>query len=78
MGVGVGEWCWPPVYTPLKKFLPVLSIFSFTSTPNRSNTPAVNYYNEFDPKAAEWLRVLIRNKLIPEVRPDDESTTTLA
>lgn len=41
----------------------------------------MNYYNEFDPKAAAWLRELISQKLIPngivdtrsitEVRPDD-------
>jgi DNA (cytosine-5)-methyltransferase 1 len=35
----------------------------------------VNYYNEFDPKAAEWLRVLIRNKLIPEGHVDTRSIT---
>ena len=41
----------------------------------------MNYYNEFDPWAASWLRELIKRDIIPfgdvdersivEVRPDD-------
>lgn len=26
----------------------------------------MNYYNEFDPKAAAWLRELIKARLIPD------------
>jgi DNA (cytosine-5)-methyltransferase 1 len=33
----------------------------------------MNYYNEFDPKAAAWLRELIRMKLIPEGIVDERS-----
>lgn len=33
----------------------------------------MNYYNEFDPKAAEWLRELIKQKLIPEGQVDERS-----
>jgi DNA (cytosine-5)-methyltransferase 1 len=33
----------------------------------------VNYYNEFDPKAAEWLRELIKAKLIPDGFVDQRS-----
>lgn len=34
---------------------------------------AGNYYNEFDPKAAEWLRELIKAKLIPQGTVDERS-----
>lgn len=33
----------------------------------------MNYYNEFDPKAAAWLRVLIEEKLIPNGDIDERS-----
>jgi DNA (cytosine-5)-methyltransferase 1 len=33
----------------------------------------MNYYNEFDPKAAAWLRELIRSRLIPLGIVDDRS-----
>lgn len=33
----------------------------------------MNYYNEFDPKAAEWQRQLIRDILIPEGFVDERS-----
>lgn len=33
----------------------------------------MNYYNEFDPKAAAWLRELIKAKLIPEGKVDERS-----
>ena len=33
----------------------------------------VNYYNENDPKLAEWLRNLIKAKLLPEGEVDDRS-----
>lgn len=33
----------------------------------------MNYYNEFDPKAAAWLRELIKNKLIPDGIVDTRS-----
>ena len=33
----------------------------------------MNYYNEFDPKAAAWLRQLIADKLIPAGEVDDRS-----
>lgn len=35
----------------------------------------MNYYNEWDPQAAEWLRELIENKLIPEGVVDERSIT---
>ena len=35
----------------------------------------VNYYNEFDPQTAEWLRELIKAKLIPDGVVDDRSIT---
>jgi len=34
---------------------------------------AVNYYNEFDPKAAQWLRNLIKAVLIPDGVVDERS-----
>jgi site-specific DNA-cytosine methylase len=37
----------------------------------------MNYYNEFDPKAADWLRELIRQKLIPEGIVDQRSITEI-
>jgi len=33
----------------------------------------MNYYNEFDPKAAAWLRQLIADGLIPPGRVDERS-----
>ncbi len=33
----------------------------------------MNYYNEFDPFAAAWLRELINDKLIPEGKVDERS-----
>ena len=33
----------------------------------------MNYYNEFDPNAAEWLRELIKEKHIPEGKIDERS-----
>jgi len=33
----------------------------------------VNYYNEFDPGAAAWLRELIKRKLIPDGEVDERS-----
>lgn len=33
----------------------------------------MNYYNEFDPKAAAWLRVLIEEKQIPKGEVDERS-----
>ena len=33
----------------------------------------MNYYNEFDPKAAAWLRQLILDKLIPDGLVDTRS-----
>jgi len=35
----------------------------------------MNYYNEFDPFAAAWLRELIKEKLIPQGDVDDRSIT---
>lgn len=35
----------------------------------------MNYYNEFDPNAAEWLRELIKMKLIPDGVIDERSIT---
>lgn len=35
----------------------------------------MNYYNEFDPFAAEWLRELIKDGLIPEGVVDERSIT---
>ena len=35
----------------------------------------MNYYNEWDPQAAAWLRELIENKLIPEGVVDERSIT---
>lgn len=35
----------------------------------------MNYYNEFEPKAAAWLRALIAAKLIPEGTVDERSIT---
>lgn len=35
----------------------------------------MNYYNEFDPKAAAWLRELIRAQLIPNGTVDERSIT---
>ena len=35
----------------------------------------MNYYNEFDPKAASWLRKLIELKAIPEGEVDERSIT---
>ncbi len=35
----------------------------------------MNYYNEFNPKAAAWLRELIRQKQIPEGVVDERSIT---
>ena len=35
----------------------------------------MNYYNEFDPFAAAWLRELISAKLIPRGLVDDRSIT---
>ncbi len=32
-----------------------------------------NYYNEFDPKAADWIRELIRSKLVPDGEVDTRS-----
>jgi DNA (cytosine-5)-methyltransferase 1 len=37
----------------------------------------VNYYNEFDPKAAAWLRELIRQGLIPPGDVDERSITEI-
>ena len=33
------------------------------------------YYNEFDPKAAAWLRQLIKNGMIADGEVDDRSIT---
>lgn len=35
----------------------------------------MNYYNEIDPRAAAWLRELIKDKLIPEGTVDERSIT---
>ena len=35
----------------------------------------MNYYNEFDPKAAAWLRELIKQGLIPDGIVDERSIT---
>lgn len=35
----------------------------------------MNYYNEFDPKAAAWLRELIKRNLIPNGAVDERSIT---
>lgn len=35
----------------------------------------MNYYNEWDPQAAAWLRELIENKIIPEGVVDERSIT---
>jgi DNA (cytosine-5)-methyltransferase 1 len=35
----------------------------------------MNYYNEFDPKAAAWLRELIKDGLIPDGEVDERSIT---
>jgi DNA (cytosine-5)-methyltransferase 1 len=37
-----------------------------------------NYYNEFDPKAAAWIRELIKQKLIPEGEVDERSITEVS
>lgn len=37
----------------------------------------MNYYNEWDPQAAAWLRELIENKLIPEGVVDERSITEI-
>lgn len=37
----------------------------------------MNYYNEFDPSAAAWLRELIKQKLIPEGVVDERSITEI-
>ncbi|NCA18051.1 MAG: DNA cytosine methyltransferase, partial [Betaproteobacteria bacterium] len=37
----------------------------------------MNYYNEFDPKAAAWLRELIKRKLIPHGDVDTRSITEI-
>jgi DNA (cytosine-5)-methyltransferase 1 len=37
----------------------------------------MNYYNEFDPKAAAWLRELIKNNLIPDGIVDTRSITEI-
>jgi DNA (cytosine-5)-methyltransferase 1 len=37
----------------------------------------VNYYNEFDPNAAAWLRQLIADKQIPDGVVDDRSITEI-
>jgi DNA (cytosine-5)-methyltransferase 1 len=37
----------------------------------------MNYYNEFDPKAAAWLRELINQKHIPEGIVDERSITEI-
>jgi DNA (cytosine-5)-methyltransferase 1 len=37
----------------------------------------MNYYNEFDPKAAAWLRELIKQKLIPNGIVDERSITEI-
>lgn len=34
-----------------------------------------NYYNENDPKAAAWVRELIKQKLIPQGEVDERSIT---
>jgi DNA (cytosine-5)-methyltransferase 1 len=36
-----------------------------------------NYYNEYDPKAAEWLRQLIKAGLIPDGDVDERSITEI-
>jgi len=38
----------------------------------------MNYYNEFDPKAAAWLRELINDKLIPKGDVDTRSITDVS
>ncbi len=38
----------------------------------------MNYYNEFDPKAAAWLRELIANNLIPAGEVDTRSITDVS
>jgi DNA (cytosine-5)-methyltransferase 1 len=38
----------------------------------------MNYYNEFDPKAAAWLRELIKNQLIPAGDVDTRSITDVS
>lgn len=38
----------------------------------------MNYYNEFDPKAAAWLRELIKNNLIPPGEVDERSITDVS
>lgn len=38
----------------------------------------MNYYNEFDPKAAAWLRELIAQKLIPVGHVDERSITDVS
>ena len=37
----------------------------------------MNYYNEFDPKAAAWLRELINQKHMPEGIVDERSITEI-
>jgi DNA (cytosine-5)-methyltransferase 1 len=38
----------------------------------------VNYYNEFDPKTAAWLRQLIKNGAIPDGHVDERSITDVS
>ena len=38
----------------------------------------MNYYNEYDPKAAAWLRELIAAKLIPAGVVDERSITEIS
>lgn len=45
----------------------------FQRTDRESGGAAVNYYNEFDPQAAQWLRNLIAAGLIPAGDVDERS-----
>lgn len=38
----------------------------------------MNYYNEFDPNAAAWLRELIAMKAIPDGEVDERSITDVS
>lgn len=38
----------------------------------------MNYYNEFDPRAAAWLRELIKSELIPDGVVDERSITEIS
>ena len=54
----------------LKVFLEIVIFFAFLNSPQGNN---MNYYNENDPKAAAWLKQLIKDGLIPDGIVDERS-----